>query len=133
MFHQLLQWHHLVSDERRTDTVAGLEANTLADGIFHAATWAVTAVGVWMLWRAGRRGHRFAVDRAFLGWILAGWGAFNIVDALGFHFILGLHHIRQGAENEVAYDVAWLILGVVQVAIGVLLSRRPEHRAAPAG
>ena len=122
-----------MSDERRTDTVSGLEANTLADGIFHAATWIVTAIGVWMLWRAGKRGHRFVVDRAFLGWILAGWGAFNVVDALSFHFILGLHHIRQDAANEAAYDVAWLILGAIQLAVGVLLSRRPVDRVARAG
>ena len=34
--HQILQWHHMVSDTHAhpVGTVAGLEANTLADGIF---------------------------------------------------------------------------------------------------
>ena len=135
VLHQVLQWHHMISDTAAhpPTTVSGLEANTLADGIFHAATWTVTALGVWLLWRAAKQGRRFVADRAFLGWVLAGWGAFNIADALLFHFVLGLHHIREGAANETAYDVAWLILGCVQLAAGWALSRRPADRAAPAG
>ncbi|HEX2578333.1 MAG TPA: DUF2243 domain-containing protein, partial [Aquihabitans sp.] len=41
VLHQVLQWHHVLSDtgDHPTTTVAGLEANTLADGVFHAGTW----------------------------------------------------------------------------------------------
>ena len=41
VLHQILQWHHMVShvDDYPVTTVAGLEANTLGDGLFHAATW----------------------------------------------------------------------------------------------
>src|SRR4051795_2190475 len=39
LLHEVLQWHHMVSSEYPTDTVAGLEVNTLADGLFHVATW----------------------------------------------------------------------------------------------
>jgi uncharacterized membrane protein len=41
VLHQLLQWHHMVSDvsQYTVTTVAGLEVNTLADGFFHVATW----------------------------------------------------------------------------------------------
>jgi uncharacterized membrane protein len=40
VLHQPLQWHHMVSDvdEYPTNTVAGLEVNTLVDGFFHIAT-----------------------------------------------------------------------------------------------
>ena len=39
VLHQILQWHHLLTSEGSypATTVAGLEANTLADGLFHAA------------------------------------------------------------------------------------------------
>jgi len=39
VLHQVLQWHHLLSDtgDHPIDTLAGLEANTLADGFFHLA------------------------------------------------------------------------------------------------
>ena len=41
VLHQILQWHHMVSsvDAAPTDTVPGLQLNTLADGFFHLATW----------------------------------------------------------------------------------------------
>ena len=40
VLHQILQWHHMVSSvsSAPVTTVAGLEANTLADGVFHLAT-----------------------------------------------------------------------------------------------
>jgi hypothetical protein len=40
VLHQILQWHHMLTDtgDHPMTTVAGLEANTLADGFFHAAT-----------------------------------------------------------------------------------------------
>jgi uncharacterized membrane protein len=38
VFHQLLQWHHMLSATHwSTETVNGLEVNTLADGAFHLA------------------------------------------------------------------------------------------------
>jgi uncharacterized membrane protein len=42
VLHQVLQWHHLLTStgEHPSRTVSGLEANTLADGFFHLATWA---------------------------------------------------------------------------------------------
>src|SRR3712207_233964 len=64
VLHQILQWHHLISSTSKgpLDTLAGLEANTLADGVFHAVMWALTTLGVWLLWRRARRG-RLALDR----------------------------------------------------------------------
>ncbi len=128
VLHQILQWHHMLSstDAHPATTVAGLEANTLADGLFHVGTWLVTALGVALLWRAARRGERFAADRAFVGWLLVGWGLFNVLDEVVFHALLGLHHIREG-EHELAYDLAFLALGVVQLAAGSLLVRSAAH------
>ena len=123
VLHQILQWHHMISStsQGRTDTVAGLEANTLADGLFHAATWLLTAVGVWWLWRSLSR-RRVALDRQFFGWLLFGWGVFNVLDEIVFHALLGLHHIREGT-NELAYDIGFLALGVAQIVVGWLLTR----------
>jgi hypothetical protein len=41
VLHQVLQWHHRLTStgEYPMTTVAGLEANTLADGFFHLLTW----------------------------------------------------------------------------------------------
>ena len=131
VLHQLLQWHHLISSTEagRLDTVAGLEANTLADGVFHSATWLVTAVGVWWLWRNVSR-RRVTFDRAFLGSLLAGWGLFNVLDEVVFHALLDLHHIREGA-NELAYDLAFLALGGALVIAGWLVARPRGGSASP--
>ena len=131
VLHQLLQWHHMVSsmDRYPTRTIAGLEANTLADGLFHAGTWLLVAAGVALLWRDARRGRPVAPGRAFLGWLLVGWGAFNVADEVVFHALLDLHHIREGA-NELAYDMAFLAVGVAQLALGWLLARSGAARLA---
>jgi uncharacterized membrane protein len=57
--HQILQWHHMRTGDgaaggRSMTTVGGLEANTLADGLFHALAWLIVVVGVYMLWQRGR-------------------------------------------------------------------------------
>ena len=131
VFHQILQWHHLISstDKGSMKTVAGLEANTLADGLFHAATWMLTAGGVWLLWRNVSR-RRTTLDLAFLGWLIIGWGLFNVLDEVVFHALLDLHHIREG-DDELAYDMAFLALGLAQLVLGWLLVRRGRGAAKP--
>lgn len=120
VLHQILRWHHLVSS-----TGAGADANLVADGLFHAATWLLTALGVWLLWRERRR----ADGRRFAGWLLLGWGAFNVADEAVFHALLDLHHIREGGD-ELAYDLAFLALALVQLAAGAALVRRREEGGA---
>ena len=53
LLHQVFQRHHMLTatGDHPSDTVAGLEANTLADGLFHLATWVLVAVATAMLVR----------------------------------------------------------------------------------
>src|SRR3712207_5420546 len=83
VLHQLLQWHHMVTSEGccPADTVGGLEDNTLADGVFHAATWLVTLLASLLAVRAWRRGDLAPPWRAHAGALLAGWGIFNLLDS----------------------------------------------------
>lgn len=131
VLHQVLQWHHMISstDDGPMNTVAGLEANTLADGLFHAAMWVLVAIGLWRLWRNVSRG-RVTLDRQFLGWLFVGWGLFNVADEVLFHALLGLHHIREG-DNEFAYDMGFTAIGLALIAIGWLLARSPGDMANP--
>ena len=118
VLHQLLQWHHLWSARTTDTTVAGLEENTLADGIFHLSSLAVLLVGLTML-------VGFRIDaRSLVGLGLVGWGAFNVVDQLVFHLALGAHHIREGVGNEEVYDWAFFALGLLLVAVGAVVARR---------
>jgi uncharacterized membrane protein len=116
VLHQVLQWHHLVAGETTTKTVEGLEANTLADGVFHLATLAVVLLGTVLIHRAPRDG------RAVVGGALVGWGVFHLVDEVTFHLLLDLHHIRM-VEDYLAYDLAFAGIGVVLVVVGARLLR----------
>ena len=130
VLHQLLRWHHLISSTEKgsLETVAGLDNNTLADGVFHAATWLVTALVVWLLARNLSRG-RVTVGRELVGWLILGWGAFNVADELLFHAVLDLHHVREG-ENELAYDMGFSAIALLQLVVGYVLVRSGRARLA---
>jgi uncharacterized membrane protein len=51
VLHQILQWHHMLTatDRYPSSTITGLEANTLADGLFYAATWVLVFIGTWLV------------------------------------------------------------------------------------
>ena len=121
VLHQVLQWHHMLSAHTPVDTVRGLELNTLADGLFHLAAWLFTVAGVFVLWGAVRRG---AVLRwsALAGGLLIGWGAFNLVEGLVNHQLLGLHHVRPGPD-ELIYDIGFLAWGAVMLLAGFRMWR----------
>lgn len=129
VLHQILQWHHLLSSEGDypKTTVAGLKDNTLADGLFHAATWVAVVVGLWILWRRTANWRWAISGRSFFGWILLGWGLFNVGEGLINHQILGLHHVREDAGHETAYDLAFLALSTLLVVIGWLFARSRER------
>jgi uncharacterized membrane protein len=128
VLHQVLQWHHLVSAREPSDSVAGLELNTLADGLFHVAAWAVVAGALAWLWT--RRGELPGVPgRALVGAALVGWGTFHVVDQVLFHLLLEAHHIRPG-EHEQLYDWGYTALGVLMVAAGLALSSRMQEDVA---
>ena len=133
VFHQGLQWHHLVTDtcDHPIDTVAGLEANTLADGLFHLATWALVAAGMTLTVRAWQRRELAPPWRTHLGLVLAGWGVFNVVEGLMDHQLLGIHHVRDDIGAPLGWDLAFLAFGLLLVMCGVALIRAARPRRAP--
>lgn len=137
VLHQILQWHHMVShvEEYPTTTVAGLEANTLGDGLFHAATWILSVAGLFLLWSALRQPNGAWSDRAFIGLLLIGWGLFNVVEGLIDHHLLELHHVRESSDNQLAWDLAFLAWGAAMLLGGLYLSRddRPTPHRDTAG
>lgn len=120
LLHEILQWHHMLSSVRPITNLANLESNTLWDGLFHAATWTMTAVGILLLWRAGGRQDVPWSSKIFGGSVLLGAGSFNVVEGIIDHQILGIHHVKPG-PNELAWDMGFLALGTVMVVVGWLL------------
>ena len=124
VLHQILQWHHMLSSRHSPTTLSGLELNTLWDGLFHALAWVFVAVGVWQLYRRLSSAERLRAwtSRALWGWMLAGWGIFNLVEGVIDHHILGVHHVRSG-PGQLGYDLGFLALGAALVAGGWALQR----------
>ncbi len=124
--HQILQWHHMVSDVENypVTTVAGLEANTLGDGFFHLATWflvlaaSITAI---LSWRKGRLAPTWSFH---IGLVLAGWGIFNVAEGLIDHQLLGVHHVRDDLGGPLSWDVGFLVIGGLLIICGWLLYKR---------
>jgi uncharacterized membrane protein len=125
VLHQILQWHHMISsvEGRSVTTLAGLQANTVADGLFHSATWVLTWAGVvtgLVSWRQGRIAPSWSFH---LGLVLVGWGIFNLADGIVDHHLL--------------WDIGFLVFGAVLVLGGRLLHRHgvrgltPRSRSAP--
>jgi uncharacterized membrane protein len=128
VLHQVFQWHHMLTDtgDHPADTVTGLEANTLADGLFHAGTWVLVAVGLLLTVDAWQRGRLAPPWRSHVGLWLAGWGAFNLVEGVVDHQVLGLHHVRDDLGGPLSWDIGFLVLGAVLVAGGLGLARVAE-------
>jgi uncharacterized membrane protein len=131
VMHQVLQWHHILTDtgDHPMTTVRGLEDNTLADGLFHTATWFVVVAAMLLTVRAWRRGDLAPPWRAHIGMLLAGWGVFNVVEGLIDHQILGIHHVRDDLGGPLGWDLGFLAFGALLAATGLMLSR--AARSAP--
>ena len=126
VLHQILQWHHMLTaaGDHPADTVAGLEANTLADGLFHAATWLFVVAGIVVLRRAWADGRPAPTISAQLGGVLAGWGTLNVVEGLVDHHLLGVHDVRDDDADPLWWNLGFLAFGALLVVVGVVLLRR---------
>lgn len=120
LLHQILQWHSMLSSRLPPTDLVAMKINMFWDGLFHAFTWVMTALGVALLWRAGQRPEVPWSTRTFLGALSIGFGAFNLVEGLIDHHLLGIHHVHPG-EGQLVWDVAFLLSGVLLLGAGAAL------------
>jgi uncharacterized membrane protein len=124
VLHQILQWHNMVSNWIPPTTMEAMRINMFWDGIFHAAVWLLTFVGILLLWRAAYEREEIPSLRALIGQFMLGWGAFNLIEGIIDHQILGVHYVRQVPEYTV-YNLTFLAIGgVLFILLGWLLMRR---------
>jgi uncharacterized membrane protein len=118
LLHQVLHWHHfydVTTDLRdRTTSRVGL----VTDGIFHVVSTFLLVWGVLTV-------RRVSPPRSdVVGGILIGAGAFNLYDGVIQHKVLRLHQVREGAHPQTPYDLAFIGLALLTLALGVWIVRR---------
>ncbi|MGN7751104.1 DUF2243 domain-containing protein [Sinorhizobium sp. 22678] len=126
VLHQVLQWHHMLSSAGfPPDSLENLRLNTFFDGLFHVATYVFVVLGLIVLWRRGRRSHRFWSARLMGGSFLIGFGALNLIEGTVNHQILGLHHVNETVPRDqwVYWDTGFLLWGASMLIAGWVLYR----------
>ena len=130
LLHQVLQWHHLFSlvpGEAWRD----IRNQILMDGLFHILMYFVAAYGLFRLWRARHALRRPGAGRSVAGGALLGFGVWNVVDVIGFHWMIGIHRIRVGVPDPLLYDLGWLAaFAVPPLLVGWWMLMKP---GGPAG
>lgn len=133
VLHQIAQWHQMLSAAVPPETMEAMKRNMAADGWFHLATWTVTLAGLLVLWSAVRGAGRLPSTRSFCGYLLVGWGAFNLVEGIVDHHVLELHHVRDLPLHVPLYDWVFLLLGGVGFILAGLAMLDGLGRPAPLG
>jgi len=132
VLHQLLQWHHmLTSAGYPPDSVPNLQVNTFWDGVFHASTYLFVLAGLIVLWRHARGMHRRWSWRLLPSSMLIGFGAFNLVEGVVDHHMLGLHHVNETVPRDqwIYWDVGFLGWGAAMLVGGWLGLRSGRRRS----
>ncbi len=123
VFHQILQWHEMLSNKIPPVTYIAKSVNMFWDGIFHAFTLMVTVTGVILLWKLLKRNNIDHSGNLLVGGLLLGWGLFNLLEGIADHQILKLHNVREVTPDKQAWNLGFLAFSVVLVIVGLLISR----------
>lgn len=123
VLHQLLQWHHMLSSWYPVNTIENLQLNTFWDGIFHSATYLFVIAGLFILWRTAKRRHLYWPSKLLVGSMLIGFGAFNVVEGLVNHQLLGIHHVNELVDPTtwIYWDIGFIAWGAAMLIVGLYL------------
>lgn len=117
VFHQLLQWHHMVDSPN-------IRLELITDGFFTAAFSALLIWGGIKIFADARKAQLGYSLNIFIGGILIGGGIFNIVEGIVNHHILQVHRVRPLAENPLLYDLSFLAIGLLLFLLGLFIKKK---------
>ena len=122
VLHQVLQWHHMLTNVEPLTGMASFELNTLWDGLFHVFAYVCTLIGIALVWSATRLPSFRWSTMLLAGGLSVGWGTFNVVEGIVNHHILQIHHVRAGPKQP-WWDLGFLVWGGVMLVGGLFLMR----------
>lgn len=121
LLHQVLQWHHLLSN---VNAVQDLRLQLMADGLFHAWMYVIAVIALAKLWRARAAAAQAGAAHRLWGTALLGFGAWHVLDAVLSHWVTGIHRIKVDSPMPLAWDLLWFFaFGLLPAAIGWRLLR----------
>jgi uncharacterized membrane protein len=134
VFHQLLQWHHMLSGWYPLNSIDNIRLNTTWDGLFHSVAYILVLAGLYLLWQRARRSGRRWSRWQCLGAILLGWGIFNLVEGVIDHEILRLHQVNETVPNgqRIFWDIGFLLWGTAMIVMGAAMTRAGAQEEAHA-
>ena len=92
--------------------------------------YVLAVIACWLVWRR-RHGLAPASGRRVIVAALAGFALWQLVDAVLFHWLAGIHRVRMETSVPLAWDLGWLAaFGLVPAAIAAALARG-THRGGP--
>lgn len=124
VFHEILQWHGMLTNKIAANTLINKNVNVFWDGIFFGFIWITTIIGLYLLWQLL---HRPFINRSGLllsGGMFLGWGIFNFAEGLINHHILGLHNIREASANPESWNYGFLAFSVLLILLGYILIKK---------
>lgn len=127
VFHQLLQWHHVLSHAGHAPTeLAQMKFNVFWDGLFHGLTYGFLVAALAVLWRASRRSYVCWSGRTLLATLLLGFGMFNLVEGIVDHHVLQIHHVNETVPQSqwLSWDMGFLLWGAAMAIAGWRMLRR---------
>ena len=128
VFHQILQWHEMISSKIPPITLEAKSVNMFWDGIFHTFNLLVVITGMLLLWKLLQ--HK-GIDKSgslLVGGLLLGWGLFNIVEGGIDHQLLKLHNVRDVSNNIEIWNYGFLLISGILFALGYFLVHRKPSK-----
>ncbi|RYF22156.1 MAG: DUF2243 domain-containing protein [Flavobacteriales bacterium] len=121
VFHQILQWHQMLSSKITATDYVGKSVNMFWDGIFHLFCLMVLMVGVVKLWQLNKRPLLNFSAKLLTGGMLIGWAIFNMVEGIINHHILKLHNVREQTPAPENANIFFLAGSLILFFVGLLL------------
>lgn len=121
VFHQILQWHEMLSNKMPPVNYVTKSVNMFWDGIFHAFCLLVVMVGVVLMWKLLWKKDIERSGKLLGGGLLAGWGLFNIIEGLINHHWLKLHNVREITNNVDLWNYGFLAVSVLMLIVGFII------------
>ena len=129
IFHQILQWHEMLSNKFPPDTLTQKSMNMFWDGIFHLFTLLATIFGIYLLWRLFKKNNINTSGHLLSGGILAGWGLFNLIEGIINHHLLKIHNVRELADKDL-WNYGFLIFGFFLLILGCFIIKKGKNKTA---